>query len=61
VPKTLGFSFKFLHGLCRVRTSLWPWRLNPIKVNIPDPFFVKKQEISKKQAENKQKSAGGGI
>ena len=30
-------------------------------VNIPYPFIAKKQEISKKQAENKQKSAGGGI
>ena len=28
-------------------------------VNIPLPFFAKNQEISKKQAENKQKSAGG--
>jgi hypothetical protein len=30
-------------------------------VNKPLPFFAKNQEISKKQVENKQKSAGGGI
>jgi hypothetical protein len=32
---------------------------SPTKMNIPYPFFAKKQENSKKQAENKQKSAGG--
>jgi hypothetical protein len=31
------------------------------KDNITYPFFAKKQENSKKQAENKQKCAGGGI
>jgi hypothetical protein len=31
------------------------------KDNISNLSFAKKQQISKKQAENKQKSAGGGI
>jgi hypothetical protein len=38
-----------------------PGGLHPTKVNIPYPLFAKKQKISKKEAENKQKVQGVGF
>jgi hypothetical protein len=44
---------------CGVRTTLWTFGgLNPTKENTHHPLFAKKQEISKNQAENKQKCRG---